>query len=63
MEFGKISSKEYNFFFLNLDNSVAISYKLFKFGMVILDTITQGIVSQNFCLGPSSFFMLFRTLC
>ena len=32
-------------------------YNLFKFGVVILDIIMEGTVSQIFDLGPSSFFM------
>ena len=43
--------------FVDLDNSFDIIYKLFKFGVVILDIIMEGTVSQNFYLGPSSFFM------
>ena len=43
--------------FLNLDNLTDIKYKLFKFGVVILDTIPKGIVSQIFDLGPCSFFL------
>ena len=46
--------------FLNLHNSVAIIYKLFRFGVVSLYVITEGTMSQIFDLGPSSFFMLFR---
>ena len=42
---------------LNLDNSVDIViYLLFKLGVVILDIITKGTVSQILYLGPSSFF-------
>ena len=43
--------------FLNLDNSVDIISKLFKFGVAVLNIITQGTLSQIFDLGPSSFFM------
>ena len=52
--------QKFSFFasiFLNLDNSVDILYKLFKFGVIILYTITEGTVSQIFYLGLSSFFM------
>ena len=65
-ELENIRSKEYKkisffaFIFLNLYNSVAIFYKLFKSGVAMLDTITEGTVSQIFYLGPSSCFMLFR---
>ena len=57
-ELENISSKEYNNFIfcrniLNLDNSFDIVYKLFKFGVVILDIITEGAVSQTFYLRPS----------
>ena len=31
-------------------------YKLFKLGVVILDTVMEGTVSQIFYLGVSSFF-------
>ena len=43
--------------FFNLDNLVNIIYKLFTFGVVILDIIIEGTVSLIFYLGPSSFFM------
>ena len=43
--------------FLNLDNSFDIIYKLFKFGVVILDIVTEGTVSQIFDLMSSSFIM------
>ena len=48
--------------FLNLDNSVNIKAKLFKFSVLILDTITEGTVSHISLLGPSSYSMLFRKL-
>ena len=40
---------------MNLDNSINIIYKVFKFGVVILHIIMEGTVSQIFNLGPSSF--------
>ena len=43
--------------FLNLHISVNIVYKPFKFGLVILDILSEGTVSQIFNLGPSSIFM------
>ena len=44
--------------FLNLQNSFNIMYKLFKFGVVTPDIITEGTVSQMiFDLGPSCYFM------
>ena len=54
MGLGNIGIKEYNnfhfshTFFLNFYNSVAISYKPFKFGVAILDTLTEGTMSQIF---------------
>ena len=66
MELVNISSKEYRnshfslSFFLNLYNSVAITCTLFRFSVVILDTIKEGQVPQIFDLGLSSVFMLFR---
>ena len=47
---------------LNVNNSVNIKTRLFKFCVLILDIIMEGTVSQNFYLGPSSYFMLFRKL-
>ena len=52
--------QQFSFFaviFLNLDNSVDITYKLFKFGVMVFASIMEGTVSQIFYLGPSSFFM------
>ena len=40
--------------FLNVDNSVNIETRLFKFCVLILDIIMEGTVSQIFILGPSS---------
>ena len=45
------------FIILNLDNSVIIICKLFKFGVVILDIIMEGTVSQICDLGLNYFFM------
>ena len=46
-----------------MDNSVNIKTKLFKFCVLILNIILEGIVSQIFLLGLSSYFMLFRQFC
>ena len=49
--------------FLNVDNSVNIKTRLLKCGVLILDIIMEGTVSQISPLGPSSYyFMLFRIL-
>ena len=49
--------------FLNVDNSVNIETRHFKFCMLIPDIIMEGTVSQIFfILGPISYFMLFRKL-
>ena len=54
-----MGSKEYtnyHFFgvtFLNLYNSVNMIYRLFKCGVVILDSIMEGTVSQIFYLDLS----------
>ena len=57
--------REYRFrffaiIFLNVDNSVNIETRLFKFCVLNIDTIMEGTVSQIFILGPSFYFMLFR---
>ena len=46
--------------FLNVNNSVNIETRLFKFYVLNLDTIMEGSVSQIFILGASFYFMLFR---
>ena len=43
--------------FVNLHISVNIVYKPFKFGLVILDILSEGTISQIFNFGPSSIFM------
>ena len=43
--------------FLNVDHSVNVYPKLFKFGVLILDIIMEGTMSQILYLGPSSYFM------
>ena len=43
--------------FLKVDNSVTVDPRLFKFGVLILDIIMEGTVSQICYLGPSSYFM------
>ena len=45
--------------FLNLHYSLNIIYRLFKFGVCILDVIMEGKVSQIFYLGPGSYLMWF----
>ena len=56
-----MSSKEYKktllSYFLNLDNSFDVIYKLFKFGVITLAILTETTESQIFDFGPSSFFM------
>ena len=47
--------------FFNVDISINIVYKLFKFGMAILDIIMEGTMPQIFNLGHSSHFITFRT--
>ena len=48
--------------FLNIDISLPISYKPFKFSTCIHEIWVQGRVSQNFDLGPSFDFMKCRNL-
>ena len=43
--------------FLNVDISINVEHKPFKFFEVILDIIMEGNVSQIFYLGLSSYFM------
>ena len=48
--------------FLNIDISLPIPYKPFKFSTCIHEIWVQGSVSQNFDLGPSFDFMKCRNL-
>ena len=43
--------------FLNVDISINVEHKPFKFVEVILDIIMKGTVSQIFDLGLSFYFM------
>ena len=49
-------------YFFNMDISLAISHKPFKFSACIHEIWMQGSVSQNFDLGPSFDFMKCRNL-
>ena len=55
-------SREYNNYqflpFFNLDYSVDIISKLLKFGVVILDIITEGTVSQIFFIQVQVLFCM-----
>ena len=48
--------------FFNIDISLPISCRPFKFSTCIHETLLQGHVSQNFDLGPSFDFMKCRNL-
>ena len=48
--------------FFNMDISLPITYKPFKFSTCIHEIWLQGRVSQNFDLGPSYDFMKCRNL-
>ena len=48
--------------FLNMDISLPITYKSFKFSTCIHEIWMQGSMSQNFDLGPSFDFMKCRNL-
>ena len=52
--------------FLNVDNSVNIKTRLLNLSWLVLEIIMGGggggTMSQNFHLGSSSFFKLFRKL-
>ena len=43
--------------FLNADISVNIQSNVFRFSLVVLNSIMEGTVSQIFYLGPRSNFM------
>ena len=47
---------------LNIDISLPISYKPFKFSTCIHEIWLQGSVSQNIDLGPSFDFIKYRNL-
>ena len=49
-------------FFFNMDISLLITYKSFKFSTCIHEIWMQGSVSQNSDLGPSFDFMKCRNL-
>ena len=46
--------------FLNKDIFLNKLHTIFKIDMLILDTIMEGTVSQNFDLGPRFYFMKCR---
>ena len=48
---------------LNVDSSFIIQDSLPKFSEVIIDTLMEGTVSQNFYLVSSSCFMQLQKLC
>ena len=50
----------FSFIFLNKDILLNKLYTVFKIDMLILDTIIEGTVSQNFDLGPRFYFMKCR---
>ena len=49
--------------FFNMDISLPIPHKPFKFSAFIHEIWMQGSVSQNFDLGPSFYFMHSRKKC
>ena len=50
----------FSFNFLNKDILLGKLYTVFKIDMLILDTIMEETVSQNFDLGPRFYFMKCR---
>ena len=60
--FGKNENLIFYQHFLNMDISLPVSYKSFKFLTCIHEIWMQGKVSQNFDLGPSFDFMRCRNL-
>ena len=59
---GKNENLIFHQHFLNMDISLPITYKSFKFSTCIHEIWMQGKVSQNFDLGPSFDFMKCRNL-
>ena len=43
--------------FFNVDNSINIEHKIFKFCEVSFDSMMEGSMSRIFYLGPTSYFM------
>ena len=60
--FGTNENLIYYQHFFNMDISLPILYKSFKFSTCIHEIWMQGRVSQNFDLGPSFDFMKCRNL-
>ena len=54
-----ISQQNYFFnnYFSNLNISITMAYTVFKFSFLILNTYSEGTMSQIFHLGLSSHFM------
>ena len=50
----------FNFYFLNVNNSLIIHDPKFKLFICIENIVIEGNVSQNFDIGPSSFSVKFR---
>ena len=50
----------FNFYFLNVDNSLIIHAPELKLFICIENIVIEGMVSQNFDIGPSSFSVKFR---
>ena len=50
----------FSFNYLNKDILLDKIYTVFKIYILILDTIMEGTVSQNFDLGPRFYFMKCR---
>ena len=50
----------FNFYFLNVDNSLIMHDPDLKLSTCIKNIVIEGTVSQNFDIGPSSFSVKFR---
>ena len=56
-----VSEKDFfNFYFLNLDNSLIIHDPEFRLFICIANIVIEETMSQNFYKGPSSFSVKFR---
>ena len=60
--FGKNENLIFHEYFFNMDISLNIPYKHFKFSTSIHKIQMEGSVSQNFDLGPNFHFMKCRSL-
>ena len=57
---GQSQKSDFSLYFLNKDISISFEDIDMKLSMVLRNTYIEGRVSQNFCLGPSFYSMLFR---